>query len=73
MNVIEYLKRCKGQDILVFATSEEATEVARKLRQSLAGDVNVSASYNKVWLKLDVLNVSKTEEPEDDRRLERVR
>lgn len=53
IDVRAYLRENGGQDILVFESSEAATEAARRLRAKLEPQgVSVSASYDKVTLRL---------------------
>lgn len=44
-----YLDLIGGKDILYFETSDDATEAANRIRRD-APDVQVRASYNKVYL-----------------------
>lgn len=52
--LMEYLEYCAGADRLQYETSSEATEAARRLREHIGDDpIEVRASYNVVWLKID--------------------
>ena len=51
MDLRAYLQEHGGQDILIFDTPDEASEAAWVLRESNP-DVDVKASYNKVFLKV---------------------
>lgn len=52
VDLCQYLAACEGLDVLEFDDSATASDKARALRRRVGPDVEVRASYNKVYLKL---------------------